>query len=140
MLDGAAIVLSRASRGGLAWAAAAVALQGRGAARTMSVAWTADGLALLLSKAIGRKRPCRSRRSLVPCPDSPSFPSKHSATAAAAAVLLADDAPPALLAAAAAAVAASRVRVRVHYVSDVVAGLALGLGVAAVAKGLDRPR
>ena len=72
--------------------------------------------------------------SLVPVPDSASFPSGHSATAFAAATAVAILCPklrlPAL--ALAAAVAISRVYLLVHYPLDVLAGAVLGVGLGAL--------
>ena len=67
----------------------------------------------VLKRVVARPRPCDPdgrALALVHLPDPFSFPSGH--------------------AAAATAVAASRVALRVHYVTDVVAGAALGLGAA----------
>ena len=69
---------------------------------------------------------------LIHRPESPSFPSGHSASAAAFATGVALELPAAgpPLALLATAVGYSRVRTRVHYPGDVVAGLALGAAVA----------
>ena len=89
-----------------------------------------------LGHLVGRERPCRRRPALIECPDSASFPSSHSANAAAAALTLARYEPRLTgpFVASAVAVAASRVRVGVHHTSDVLAGLALGAAVAAIAR------
>lgn len=66
-------------------------------------------------------------------PRTSSFPSGHASSAACALVLLADEDPAwALYLAIAALVTASRIHVRIHHASDVVAGLAVGaaLGLA----------
>ncbi|MCA1697143.1 MAG: phosphatase PAP2 family protein [Actinobacteria bacterium] len=69
---------------------------------------------------------------MVDCPESPSLPSNHAATAVAAALTLSRHQPHVRPQAftAATIVAASRVRVGVHYPSDVIAGAALGALVA----------
>jgi undecaprenyl-diphosphatase len=69
---------------------------------------------------------------LIKCPDRPSFPSEHAAAAFAAARTLSGSSPQLrpVVVPAAVAVAASRVRVGVHYPTDVIAGAALGLVVA----------
>ena len=70
------------------------------------------------------ERPLRVRR-----PRTSSFPSGHSSSAFSAAVLLSDDdALWPLYYAVAAIVASSRVYVKMHHASDVVAGAALGVG------------
>ena len=77
-----------------------------------------------------RERPLerRGRAPLIVAPASPSFPSSHAAMAAAGAVALSVYAPAAwpLFATLAVLMAASRVYLAVHHVSDVVAGLAVG--------------
>jgi undecaprenyl-diphosphatase len=68
-------------------------------------------------------------------PRSSSFPSGHASSAFTAAGVLAQGDPLApLYYAVAAVVASSRVYVKIHHASDVVAGAALGVGLAAVAK------
>jgi membrane-associated phospholipid phosphatase len=91
-------------------------------------------------------RPCRTAPSLAPCPEPGdwSFPSNHSVIAGASAMAIW-----ALhrtfgwvAAVCAAAAAASRVIVGVHYVHDVLAGLALGAlvswGIAALLEKRQR--
>lgn len=78
--------------------------------------------------------------SLVPTPQSASFPSGHSATAFAAATIVGALCPrfrwPLL--AAASLVAASRVYLGVHYLLDVIAGATLGVAVGLAVVGLAR--
>lgn len=72
-------------------------------------------------------------------PRSSSFPSSHASSAFLAASLLADGRPgraPAWYALAA-VVASSRIHVKIHHASDVVAGAAIGLALAAVVKRID---
>jgi undecaprenyl-diphosphatase len=77
-------------------------------------------------------RPHRLRR-----PRTSSFPSGHASSAATFVGVMAQDDPlwP-LYAAVAGTVAASRVFVKIHHASDVVAGAALGIGLAIVARKL----
>jgi len=67
-------------------------------------------------------------------PLTSSFPSGHAVSAFTAAVVLADSPAAPALFALAAAVAASRVYVRMHHASDVIAGAALGLVMGGVAR------
>jgi len=92
----------------------------------------------ILKRAVGRKRPCATTphcwANLLP-PDQFSFPSGHSITAFAVAISLGTFYPPAMpvLLFCAASIAASRVLLGMHFLSDVVAGSGLGaaLGYAA---------
>ena len=67
-------------------------------------------------------------------PISSSFPSGHAASAFTAAMLLAGGPATPVWFALAAAVAASRVYIRMHHTSDIVAGAALGLALGAIAR------
>jgi undecaprenyl-diphosphatase len=69
-------------------------------------------------------------------PITSSFPSGHAASAFTAATLLAGGPSTPLLYALATAVATSRVYVRMHHASDVVAGAAVGLAMGLVARRL----
>jgi undecaprenyl-diphosphatase len=94
-----------------------------------------------LKRLVGRARPCDTAGTslaLVDLPDPFSFPSGHSAAVTAVAATLALAHPPAGLVALpiAVAVCASRVQLRVHHVSDVLAGALLGLGGAILATRL----
>ncbi len=93
----------------------------------------------LLKRAVARPRPCDASGAplaLVDLPDRHSFPSGHAAaaTAVAASVAILHPLAAPLVLPAAALVAYSRVALRVHHVSDVLAGAALGLG-GAIAAG-----
>jgi membrane-associated phospholipid phosphatase len=125
VVDRGSVLLSTLARAGTLWIVLAA-----GSARrrrtpkpllaTAGVAWAAELLSLGLSHVVDRDRPCRTRPSLVECPDTPSFPSSHSASSAAATVLARFEprfAGP--LMAGAGLVAAARVRVGVHHASDV---------------------
>lgn len=92
----------------------------------------------LLKRAVARPRPCDpsgAPLALVDLPDPHSFPSGHAAAATAVAATLALAHPLAapVLLPLAGLVAYSRVALRVHHVSDVLAGVALGLGGAIAA-------
>ncbi len=94
----------------------------------------------VLKRAVARPRPCDANGhplALVDLPDPFSFPSGHAAAASAIATTLVLRAPIAavLIVPIAVLVSASRVALRVHHVSDVVAGAALGVvgGVAGTA-------
>lgn len=77
-------------------------------------------------------RPHRLRKPL-----TSSFPSGHATSAFTAAALLSDgDKLAPLYYGVAVIVAASRVHVKIHHASDVVAGIAVGVGLGAVAKRL----
>ena len=134
LADASAIAASNLARGGLVWVGVGF-LHGwlrrdrGGFFETAAATWLADGLALGTSHLVGRPRPCaRGGRSLIDCPQSPSFPSRHAAAAFAGALAVSRGNPKlrALLVPAAIGVAASRVRTGVHYPSDVIAGAALG--------------
>ncbi len=94
------------------------------------VVWITLGLNYLLKRVVRRERPLErgGRPPLIVAPASPSFPSSHAAMAAAGAIALSVYAPAAwpLFATLAVLMAASRVYLAVHHVSDVVAGLAVG--------------
>jgi undecaprenyl-diphosphatase len=90
-----------------------------------------------LKNLIGRTRPCIAYPGtplLIPVPSGSSFPSAHSMTSfAAAGVLFAANRRYGVAAfAVAAAIAFSRLYLFVHYPSDVLAGMLIGLGIAAI--------
>ena len=94
----------------------------------------AQGLGRLLKIAVSRERPCAARKHVwarVPPPDPYSFPSAHTMTAFAFALAVGMGIPELLwwLVFAAASVAASRIVLGLHYLSDVVAGGILGAGI-----------
>ncbi|MGH7537230.1 MAG: phosphatase PAP2 family protein [Gemmatimonadales bacterium] len=95
----------------------------------------------LLKRVVARPRPCDAAGrplALVPLPDPFSFPSGHAAAATAVATTAALAHPwlaPILLPLAL-LVSYSRFALRVHHASDVLAGVALGLGGALAATAL----
>jgi len=128
---------SRAGDGWLWWLAGAAVLasgmENSYRAFGAVVAAVAAGVALfsVLKRVVGRCRPCYGERqcwhSLLP-PDRFSFPSGHSITAFAVAVTLGKFYPLALIGLlfCAVSVAASRVVLGMHFLSDVVAGCLIG--------------
>jgi undecaprenyl-diphosphatase len=109
---------------------------GQGVIALAIAAAVANGPAKLL---VRRRRPFhRSQPALIHMPRSTSFPSGHSAAAFAFATAASAELPPLapVLLPLAAAVAYSRVHIGVHYPSDVVAGVAIGIGSGAVARRL----
>ncbi len=133
------LAASRAGDGWLWWCCGLAVLASNDAARYQ--AFAAAALAVLvgilifkvLKRAVGRKRPCAIEphcwANLLP-PDQFSFPSGHSITAFAVVAALGVFYPSALpvLAFCAISVAASRVLLGMHFLSDVVAGSSLGAG------------
>jgi undecaprenyl-diphosphatase len=95
-----------------------------------ALVWLTLGINYATKRLVRRERPLArgGRPPLIRAPSSPSFPSSHAAMAAAGAVALSAYAPVAwpLFATLAILMAASRVYLAVHHVSDVVAGLAVG--------------
>jgi undecaprenyl-diphosphatase len=94
----------------------------------------------VLKRAVARPRPCDANGhplALVDLPDPYSFPSGHAAAVSAIAttVTLSQPMLAVLIVPVAVAISASRVALRVHHVSDVVAGVTLGVagGVAGAA-------
>jgi undecaprenyl-diphosphatase len=128
---------------GLAGAVALVAPDGRRRAARLGAVLAVESLLVNqgVKRLFGRKRPAfegehpyRLRRPL-----TTSFPSGHSSAAFCAALLLSDghrrQAP--VWYAVAALVASSRVYVRAHHTSDVLAGAALGTGIGLVARAIS---
>jgi membrane-associated phospholipid phosphatase len=92
-----------------------------------------EALAQAIKRAVRRERPAKYP-PLAATPSRFSFPSAHSATGAAAATALADVVPPTARWVPTVVMALSRPYLGVHYPSDVVAGLAVGSAIGAVAR------
>lgn len=96
-------------------------------------------LVQLLKRAVARPRPCDAHGvplALVELPDPFSFPSGHAAATFSTAIAFAIALPPLALALLllAAFIGWTRVALRVHYLSDVIAGATLGTGGAIAAQ------
>ena len=138
------LAASRAGDGWLWWCCGLAVLASNDVARYEAILAAAVAVLVgtlifkVLKRAVGRKRPCAIQphcwATLLP-PDQFSFPSGHSITAFAVAISLGAFYPPALpvLMFCASSVAVSRVVLGMHFLSDVIAGSALGaaLGYAA---------
>jgi len=138
------LAASRAGDGWLWWFCGLAVLASNDVARYEAILAAAVAVLVgtvifkVLKRAVGRKRPCAIQphcwATLLP-PDQFSFPSGHSITAFAVAISLGAFYPPALpvLMFCASSVAVSRVVLGMHFLSDVIAGSALGaaLGYAA---------
>jgi undecaprenyl-diphosphatase len=101
-----------------------------------AVVWVTLGINYALKRRVRRERPRerRGRGPLIVAPTTHSFPSSHAAMAGAGAVALSVYAPAfwPVFATLAVLMAASRVYLAVHHVSDVVVGLAVGACTGAV--------
>lgn len=129
----------RALRGG--------ALNERAALRAVAATGVESAIVNVVLKSIfGRGRPAVKVDHPLPLrqPLSSSFPSGHATAAFCAAVLLSEDDPLApVYFGAATVVAASRVYVRIHHASDVLGGIAVGLGLGLIGRRiapLDKSR
>ncbi|WP_232528960.1 bifunctional phosphatase PAP2/diacylglycerol kinase family protein [Mycetocola zhujimingii] len=146
-VDSALRHLSRSADRSVLWFAIGGGLlamgQRRAALRGLLSLTVASAVANLVGKKLfGGDRPLTKDipigRRLHRSPESPSFPSGHAASAAAFATGIALEQPALGLAVApvAGAVAYSRVHTGAHWLSDVLGGVAIGVGVAAAGKAL----
>jgi undecaprenyl-diphosphatase len=141
VLDRVVIRYSALGNRGLLWVVAGV-ITGLATQRyeaivlVAAVVWITLGLNYGIKRIVRRERPVerRGRAPLIAAPASPSFPSGHAAMAAAGAFALSVYAPALapLFATLAVLMAASRVYLAVHHVSDVVVGLLVGACTGAV--------
>ncbi len=138
-LDRLLVAVTRAASYSRLWMAIAgvlVAAGGRPGRRAAARGLISVGLAAALANGpakllVRRRRPPRRLvPTLIPMPRSTSFPSGHSASAFAFATGVCTELPAltGVLVPLAAAVAYSRTHAGVHYPSDVVAGIAIGVG------------
>jgi undecaprenyl-diphosphatase len=135
VLDRVVIEYSALGNRGLMWVVGGVAVA-LGTQRwwaiplVAAVVWITLGLNYAVKRCVRRERPLewRGRPPLIVAPATPSFPSSHAAMAAAGALALSVYAPALwpLFATLAVLMAASRVYLAVHHVSDVAVGLAVG--------------
>ena len=148
-IDHALRYLSMSANHGRLWMgmAAGLALTGKRGRRAAIRGLLTLGASSFVSNVVfkpvvGRRRPDIERtafgRRVDKAPWTSSFPSGHAASAAAFATGASIELPAAsaLLVPLAAAVAYSRVHVGVHHRSDVLAGAAIGIGMAVLGKGL----
>jgi len=136
----ALLLVSRLANGSRLWFAIAAVLALRpgwrpAAADGVVAALLAAGGTQLVNHLVDRPRPA-PEPALVRRPDSPSFPSSHTAVGVAftTAVARRDPRLGAVLAPLAATLAYGRVRLRVHWPTDVLAGAVLGLGAGRAAE------
>jgi undecaprenyl-diphosphatase len=132
------LAASRAGDGWLWWCCGLAVLVSRDSARHQAIGAAALAVVAgiitfkVLKRSVGRRRPCALEphcwANLLP-PDQFSFPSGHSITALAVAVSLGTFYPAALpvLMFCAVSVAISRLLLGMHFLTDVVAGAALGI-------------
>ena len=111
---------------GAIWFVIAALAGRRDAARTVAIAYAANQLVKVI---VRRPRPARADRRTRTLSEL-SYPSAHTATSFAGARRLSETLPAAPLWALATGLAASRLHLRVHHPSDIVAGAALGGAVA----------
>jgi membrane-associated phospholipid phosphatase len=138
----ALVRVSVLANGGRLWlaVAAAMALHPRlrpAAIEGVAAILLAAGATQTLNRLVGRPRPPATHpaRTGLPQPDSPSFPSSHAALAVAftTAVGRRRRGPAAVFAPLAAVLAYGRVRLRLHWPTDVLGGAALGIAAGRVA-------
>jgi undecaprenyl-diphosphatase len=148
LLDGVMVALSAIGRGGMVWLAIGAALTMTRRMKWQRLVELAAAVAVatvavdyVMKPLVRRDRPFTSIPATVVIdkrPKDASFPSGHAGNAFAAAGVLARAVPALQIAwwTLAALIAYSRVYVGVHYPLDVLAGAALGLGVATALRRL----
>ena len=96
-------------------------------ARAAATVWGTLGANYAVKRAVRRERPAAAG-ALIELPSSPSFPSSHAAMSVAAAIALSEVRPgmTPVWWTAAVLMCASRLYVKAHHPSDVLAGAALG--------------
>jgi undecaprenyl-diphosphatase len=136
--------LSALARGGRLWFAIAALMAARpGVARHAARDATLAALLAiagshLLNRLVARPRPparhLPARQALFDQPQSPSFPSSHSAVATAFTIAVGRRCPvgAAALVPLASIIAYARIRTRAHWPTDVLAGILLGAGVGEI--------
>jgi undecaprenyl-diphosphatase len=142
------IAASVTARGGALWVPVAGIMALAGKKKAAKKALLAGAVALplghLVSLVVHRRRPnaanMPARRALPEHPDSSSFPSKHAVTAAAfgTATALEDREAALFVTPLVLLVAYSRLRTRVHWPTDVLGGLLIGVLVALGQAGVGR--
>ncbi|MGN6377731.1 MAG: phosphatase PAP2 family protein [Gaiellales bacterium] len=137
-LDRLVVPYTTAGNYGIAWVAAGV-LAGR-PLRVAATVWGTLGANYAVKLAVGRERPLDpDAPPLIKLPSSSSFPSSHAAMSVAGAMALSRVRPrlTPMWWGAASLMCASRMYVRAHHASDVLAGAAVGAacGLAAGAVG-----
>jgi undecaprenyl-diphosphatase len=149
-LNGFVVALGTVEKLGLIWALMAfvlVLLIRRGvknagvlALATLLTTFAADSVSFGVKDLVNRTRPADAHAQIHPLyvVHSSSFPAGHAATAFAGATLLSYFAPrlTPLFVVLAAAIGLSRIYVGVHYPTDVLAGVAIGVVVGAAAIGV----
>ena len=135
--------VSELANGGRLWFAVAAAMAvhpglRRTAAEGVTAVLLAAGATQTLNRLVGRARPAATHpaRQGLASPDSPSFPSSHTSVAVAFTTAVAYRQPrlAVLFAPLAATLAYGRIRLRLHWPTDVLGGALLGLGAGRLAR------
>jgi membrane-associated phospholipid phosphatase len=141
---GPLLTISRLANGSRLWFAIAAVLAlrpglRRAAGEGVVAALLAAGGTQVVNHVVDRPRPA-PQPALVPRPDSPSFPSSHTAVGVAFTTAVARRSPriATALVPLAATLAYGRIRLRVHWPTDVLGGAALGVAAGRAAHHLRR--